>query len=68
MVVINRPNGSRYQRVLALCAFLTGVIPKGLILRKFVFDVCVRFVFCQFVSGLILWSVANLWFDDLRAD
>ena len=31
----NRP---RYQRVLALRAFLTGVIPKGQILRKF----CVR--------------------------
>ena len=32
LVLINRRNGPRYQRVLALCAFLTGVIPKGLIL------------------------------------
>ena len=38
LVLINRRNGPRYQRVLALCAFSTGVIPKGLILRKF----CVR--------------------------
>ena len=35
LVLINRRNGPRYQRVLALCAFSTGVIPKGLILRKF---------------------------------
>ena len=35
LVLINRRNGPRYQRVLALFAFLTGVIPKGLILRKF---------------------------------
>ena len=40
LVLINRLNGSRYQRVLALCAFLTGVIPKGLILRK-------KFVCCM---------------------
>ena len=32
LVLINRRNGPRYQRVLALCAFSTGVIPKGLIL------------------------------------
>ena len=31
LVSINRRNGPRYQRVLALCAFLTGGIPKGLI-------------------------------------
>ena len=34
-VLINRRNGQRYQRVLVVCAFLTGAIPKGLILRKF---------------------------------
>ena len=38
LVLINRRNGPRYQRVLGLCAYLTGVIPMGLILRKF----CVR--------------------------
>ena len=43
LVLINRRNGPRYQRVLALCAFSTGVIPKGLILRK----VCVRCL-CMF--------------------
>ena len=50
MVLINRLNGPRYQRVLALCAFSTGVIPKGLILENFVSDVCVCFVFRKFVS------------------
>ena len=35
LVLINRWNGPRYQRVLTLCAFLTGVITKELILRKF---------------------------------
>ena len=25
-------------------------------------------VFCKFVSGLILWFMGNLWFDDLRAE
>ena len=34
LVLINRRNGPRYQRVLALCAFLTGAIPKGQILQK----------------------------------
>ena len=32
LVLINRRNGPPYQRVLALCTFSTGVIPKGLIL------------------------------------
>ena len=54
MVLTNRRNCPRYQRVLAFCAFLTGAIPKGLILRKFCFDVCVCFVMCRFASGLIL--------------
>ena len=26
------------------------------------------YVFCNFVSGLILWVWDNLWFDDLRAE
>ena len=43
LVLINQQNGPRYQRVLALCAFSTGVIPKGLILRKF----CLRCL-CMF--------------------
>ena len=49
-----------------MCFFLTGVIPKGLILRTFVLNVCVCFVLCKFVSGLILWFLDNLWFDDFR--
>ena len=31
------------------------------------FDVCVCFVLCKFVSGLIVFF-DNLWFDDLRAE
>ena len=70
LVLINRRNGPRYQRVLALCAFffVIGVIPKGFILRNFIFDFCVCFLLCKFVSGLILWFLDNLWFDDLRAE
>ena len=52
LVLINRQNGSQYQRVLALCAFLTGMIPTGLILQKFcvpsIHD-CVCFVLCKLV-------------------
>ena len=36
--------------------------------KKNVFDVCVCFVLCKFVLGLILWFMDNLWFDDLRAE
>ena len=32
------------------------------------FDVCICFVLCKFVSGLILWFMDNFWFDDLRAE
>ena len=67
LVLINRRNGPRYQRVLTLRAFLTGVIPKGLILRKFCVR-CLCFVLGKFVSGLILWFRDNLWFDDLLAE
>ena len=37
-------NVRRYQHVLAVSALLTGVILKGLTLRKFVSDVCVYYV------------------------
>ena len=30
-------------------------------------DVCVCFILCRFVLGLILWFLENLWFDDLCA-
>ena len=26
------------------------------------------YVLCKFVSGLTLWFLDNLWFDDLRAE
>ena len=35
--------------------------------KQFVFNVCVCFVLCKFVSGLVLWFLKNLWFDDLCA-
>ena len=68
LVLINRWNGPRYQHVLVLCAFLTEAIPKGLILRKFCLMFVCFFVLCGFVSGLILWFLDNLWFDDLHAE
>ena len=48
-----RRNGRRYQHVLALCAVLTGVILKGLTLRKLVFDVCVCMFYVCEVIGFI---------------
>ena len=36
--------------------------------KIFVFDVCVCFVLCKFLSALILWFMENLWFGDLRAE
>ena len=65
LVLINRRSDARYQRVLALCAFLTGAIPKGLILRIFLFDVCVCFLCICVGTDLLFWD--NSWFDDLRA-
>ena len=47
LVSINRRNGPRYQRVLALCAFSTVVIMNRLILQKF----CVLCL-CMFYVGL----------------
>ena len=54
LVSKNRRNGPRYQRVLALCAFLTGVVPKGLILRKmFVRCLCIFCIFFFFLSKFV---------------
>ena len=49
------PLRQRYQRVLALCALLSGVILKGLTLQKFVFGVCVCLFCFMFAWGLVLW-------------
>ena len=68
LVLINRRSDARYQRVLALCAFLTGAIPKGLNLQTFC-DICVcMFCLCEFLSWLILQIFENLCFDDLCAE
>ena len=40
---------------------LTGAMLEGLILRKILCLMLVH-VFCNFVSGLILWFGDNLWF------
>ena len=69
LVFINRRNGPRYKRVLALCAFLTGVIPKGTNSSKILCSMFVYVLFClNLCTGLILWFLNNLWFDDLRAE
>ena len=54
---MNRRNGPRYQRVLAIRVvfFLTGAIPKGLILReKNGVCVCVSIVLSKFDCRLFL--------------
>ena len=52
-----------------VCLFVCsiGAVPKGLILRIFL---CLMFAYVlyEFVSGLILWILENLWFDDLCAE
>ena len=50
-----RRNGRRYQHVLVLRGLLTGVILKGLTLRKFVSDICVcMFYVCEEI-GFVDW-------------
>ena len=45
LVLLDHRGGPRYQHVLALCAFLTGAMLKGLILGGFVFDVLCMFCY-----------------------
>ena len=40
------------------CCIAVKANPKVMLLKE---------VLCGFVSGLILWCLDNLWFDDLRA-
>ena len=69
MVLINRRNGPRYQRVLALCAFFNRGDTEGTNSAKIL---CSMFVYVLFYvnlcTGLILRVLNNLWFDDLRAE
>ena len=56
---------------LALRAILTGAIPKQRVdSSKFwcLVFVCLCFILCEFVSGLIGLNFENLWFDDLCAE
>ena len=46
-------------------AFKTKYLGKFLLVK---FGVCVWFVSCKFVWGLILWFGDNLWFDDLHGE
>ena len=39
-----------------------GTNPSTILYLMFVY------VFCKFVSGLILWVLDDMWFDDLRAE
>ena len=50
------------------CEEDTDCLMSMIIFLLFVFNVYVCFVLCKFVSGLILWFMDNLWFDDLRAE
>ena len=51
-----------------MCCFSRNNIEGNNSSKFFVFDVCVLFVLCQFVSGLILWFLYNLSSDDFRAE
>ena len=51
-----------------MCFFNRVIWGGGVFFKGFVFNVCVCFVLCKFVSGLILWFLDNLWFVDLRAE
>ena len=67
VVLINRRNGPRYQRVLALCAFLRQVMPKELILQGFCVQRLCMFCFTKICVGTD-FVVYDLWFDDLHAE
>ena len=51
LVLVNRRNGPRYQRVLALCAFFNRGDAEGTSSSKILFDVCVCFVLCNLCQG-----------------
>ena len=69
LVLLNRQNGPRYQRVLALCAFFNRRGTEGTNSSKIL---CSMFVYALFYvnlcTRLILWFLINLLFDDLRAE
>ena len=44
---------NEYHLVLALCALLTGVVLKGLTVKKFVSDVCVCIFHVCEVTGVV---------------
>ena len=62
LLLINRRNGPRYQRVLALCAFFfnRGDTEGTNSSKKCLCDICVCFVLCNFVSGLVLWFLDKI--------
>ena len=80
VLLINRRNGPRYQRVLALCVFFK----QGQYRRDYLFEnlvltfvyvlfmqICVRtdfvcfLVFFVFLVVVVVVVLGNLWFDDL---
>ena len=71
LVLLGRRNGPRYQRVLDLCDFF--FLNRGDTERTNSPKIlCSIFVYVLFYvnlcTGLILWLLNTLWFDDLRAE
>ena len=69
LVLMNRRNGPWYQRVLALCAFLTGTILKGLVLQTFCvwclcmfwfMSICLGTDFVVFGEFVVWWLVCRV--------
>ena len=52
----------------SLMCFFNRDDTEGTNSLKILCDVCVCFVLCKFESGLILWFMDNLLFDDLHAE
>ena len=72
LVLINRRNGPRYQRVLSLCVFFfffNRGDTEGTNSSKILCSIFVHvLLYVNLCTWLILWFLNNLWFDDLRAE
>ena len=56
------------MRLTGLSNPITNLLLYSRIFEILNVGVGVCFVLCKYVSGLILWFIDNLWFDDLRAE
>ena len=69
LVLINRRNGPRYRLVLALCAFFNRGGTEATNFSKILCSMIVYVLFyVNLCTGLILWFLNNLWFDDMCAE